>query len=107
MNESACIVFISYFSRLMALFSPEDQSGRYNRETKGDSPKNTVLKNAAEELTPSLECVKRLLQSRRARAQQEAPAGPSTSSARSPPSPALRGNDEEEEEEVRSHSPYW
>lgn len=93
----------------MALFSPEDQdAGGYNRDTTGNSPKNTVLKNATEELTPSLECVKRLLLCRRAPAQQQAPSGPSTSSPGTPPSPALRGNDEEEEEEeVRSHSPYW
>lgn len=91
----------------MALFSPEDQDSGYNRETKSASPTNTVLKNAAEELTPSLECVKRLLQSRRA-LQQEVPAGPPTFSAGSPPSQAVGGTDEEEvEEEVRSHSPYW
>lgn len=106
MNESTCIVFISHFSRLMKLFSPEEQDGGYNRETKGASPQITALKNTAEELTPSLEHVKRMLQSRRA-TPWGAPAGPSTSSACLPPSQALRGNEEEEEEEeVRSHSPY-
>lgn len=97
-----CFVFIPYFSRLMSLSSPREECDESNKEKNDDEAKTaTVLKNVSEELTPSLEQVKRLLQSRRRVPQGETPPGPSTSSH------ALRGSEDKEEEEVCSQSPGW